>query len=234
MLAYAGKSSPSSSCRVLSPHDQNISLICRRGQGQAGQEAKSDGSDRSRQPAVCRRKIYLCSTTRGIVFRPTEKGYRSCKNWPPAGRRSVGVVSCRTGGLSGDQRSTLLLGNKDQKPPQRRSGATTEPLSSTTRTGPIASHIAECCSSRRRSSSSTPLFNSRGQFLRRKQQRRSRSIPGGIDKSGLYKADNNREHTATILDGTGRQIKDKRIRSCRHCRGNLRSKHAACRQSQES
>ena len=203
----AGKSSPIFvDGRIYQSDDQNNLYIVDAAKGKLIKKQKLMGQIVRGSPLYADGKIYLCSTTAWHVFRPTEKGVEVVQKMAlraPEDEVSASVVVSHGRIYLATGARLYCLGTKDQKP-----AATPIPAQPTEPAVAAASEPAQLqvipaellLKSGSEQQFHVRLFNSRGQFLREEPTATFTLVgPGAIDKSGLYKADNNREHTATIL-----------------------------------
>jgi outer membrane protein assembly factor BamB len=158
-------------------------------------------------------KIFLCSTTAWHVFRPTANGIEVVQKMAlaPEDEVSASVVVSHGRIYLATGARLYCLGKKDQKaaatpiPPQPVEPALADDDAPAQVQVVPAELLLKSASEQQ---FHVRLFNSRGQFLREEPAATfSLEGPGAIDKTGLYKSDNNAEHTATILTAKVGSIK---------------------------
>jgi outer membrane protein assembly factor BamB len=210
----AGKSSPILvDGRIYQSDDQNNLYIVDAATGKLVKQVKLIGEIVRGSPLFADGKIYLCSTTAWHCFRPTAKGVEVVQKMrlPTDDEVSASVVVSHGRLYLATNARLYCLGKKDQKPaatpiPPRPA----EPPSADDKT-PAEVQVVPAellMTSGGEQQFHIRLFNSRGQFLRDAPTASfTLAGPGKIDDAGLYKADNNAEHTATIVTAKVGDIK---------------------------
>jgi outer membrane protein assembly factor BamB len=210
----AGKSSPIFvDGRVYQSDDQNNLYIVDAAKGKLIKKQKLLGQIVRGSPLYADGKIYLCSTTGWHVFRPTEKGVEVVQKLalPPEDEVSASVVVSHGRIYLATNARLYCLGKKGQQPAATPIPA--QPTEPAVADDPEPAQLQVVPAELLLKSGSEQqfhvrLFNSRGQFLREEPAATfTLEGPGAIDKSGLYKSDNNNQHTATILTAATGKIK---------------------------
>ena len=186
--------------------DQNNLYIVDAAKGKLIKKEKLLGQIIRGSPLYADGKIYICSTTAWHVFRPTAKGVEVVQKMAlraPEDEMSASVVVSHGRLYVATGARLYCLGKEGQKP-----AATPIPPQ------PVEPAVADddapaqlqvvpaelLLKSGAEQQFHVRLFNSRGQFLREVPTAAfTLDGPGEIDKTGLYKANKNSEHTATIL-----------------------------------
>jgi hypothetical protein len=202
----AGKSSPVLvDGRLYQSDDQNNLYVVDAAKGKLIKKVKLVGEIVRASPLYADGKIYLCSTTAWHCFRPTATGVEFLQKLrlPDEDEVSASVVVSHGRIYLTTGARLYCLGKKDQKPaatpipPQPKEPAVADD-DTPAQVQVVPAELLLKSGSRQQFH--VRLFNSRGQFLRDAPTAAfTLAGPGKIDNSGLYQADDNTAHTATIL-----------------------------------
>lgn len=208
----AGKSSPVLvDGRIYQPDDRNKLYVvdAKTGKSVTERPVKLTGEIIRGSPLYADGKIYLCSTIAWHVFRPTANGLKlvDMMRLPGEDEVSASVVVSHGRLYLATNARLYCLGKKDQKPAMSGSiqpQPAEPPVADDTKPAEVQVVPAEALvQSGGEQQFHVRLFNSRGQYLHDAPTATftltGPGHAGQIDDKGLYKADNDSKHTATIV-----------------------------------